>query len=844
MHGLSCPSSTMADSGVFVGPLLAEFRLPCTQWPGSMHDPDLNRIRGASERQYISTSKNNLSSPAPDKEKMNPKLSVKEVFDHTKKTIDELFMSYGSAAGSIGILKDGKRHFLNVGAKEALGISSAPEEGANDEHTAYLISSMTKPIIALAVGIMVSNRDYGVSLDTPVKDIITELKGKTFLRHARRELTIADLLDHRAEFIRCTNLWETPDGHIPWQTMDPVISLLKHLPPSEKFKRAEDFIHARNYSNEGFALAAAIIEKTTGMSWPKFVEEKVLDPLEMYETWPSMSDRQARGQNQHHRVLAPRAQGRPPQQMAGSYSVLADRTIRALQADYPDEGRLGYAKIHKHVGSKAYYPPTYTKVPRCKAGWARDGTCKSTPIGAAAGMLSSVDDLLKLYAVLLQVFGATDDSGKSGMPNVVGTDDDKQSLLLNRSRRELKQLLECDPVGQSPSLREVYRGMATVKEHIYDMMQADETCAYAAGWNTIGLPWSPEHVVEHAEKPHAVNQQRWPGADGDNARRFERAMKALGKNDIEASREWRFFQESNSGSTANTSSSALSKLDKGFRRDNNKQQPQQNLALYHGGNMVGATSFCMLLPTENMAVVVLCDTRGFFLDAANMTGMLLADCLFRGSLKNDVEARCKLAREMARHIAASYLHDVLAYNWELSNRYVEAQTVYTTEEMTALGKACSGTYQLTEHVFVEVLLVTGLRPPSGAAMLKIRLYGRGRAYVLRLADPSERFEDAISKGMITMCFAAHMDDALLATGVGGNNRLHAREFMVTFRTAAARGGKDDHQFPELVWDFERGRTGPDPQGHFTFRRVPGPLTKIAWGDWDESKPDASDCNFV
>jgi hypothetical protein len=49
---------------------------------------------------------------------------------------------------------------------------------------------------------------------------------------------VADLLDNRTEFMRFTNLWEGPNGDIPWTTMKPIFSLLSHPPPTTNTRTA------------------------------------------------------------------------------------------------------------------------------------------------------------------------------------------------------------------------------------------------------------------------------------------------------------------------------------------------------------------------------------------------------------------------------------------------------------------------------------------------------------------------------------------------------------------------------------------------------------------------------
>ncbi|KAK4228657.1 hypothetical protein QBC38DRAFT_474444, partial [Podospora fimiseda] len=161
-----------------------------------------------------------------------------------------------------------------------------------------------------------------------------------------------------------------------------------------------------------------------------------------------------------------------------------------------------------------------------------------TPLGAATGMMSCASDLTKFYSHFLRVYNS------------------REQAFIERTQFE--------------------EGVLTLWKHILEESVQDRATAYCGSWyiadhvllvvvhslvklflltvifnrNITSIPWKP------SEKP------RWPGADGDNVWRLQ-SMSASGD-------EWRFFQ----------TPTVLG---------NNKR-----LALHHGGNMIGATSFCFL----------------------------------------------------------------------------------------------------------------------------------------------------------------------------------------------------------------------------------------------------------
>ncbi|KAK0742804.1 beta-lactamase/transpeptidase-like protein [Schizothecium vesticola] len=196
---------------------------------------------------------------------------------------------------------------------------------------------MTKPIIALAVAIMSIDKAYPVDLTAEVARVFPELAKRTFLRHAGRELTVADLLDNRTEF-----MWFTSDG--------------------------KDFVNARNYSNEGFALAAAILEKSTGIPWPEFVRQQILQPLAMTNTFAGLTADEER-----------RVSG----QMAKSFSVSAEGPLADLR-----EMRKYVRRDFRGIESLPISPSQASRATPQR---------KASPLTTAAGIVSTVSDLLIFY---------------------------------------------------------------------------------------------------------------------------------------------------------------------------------------------------------------------------------------------------------------------------------------------------------------------------------------------------------------------------------------------------------------------------------------------------------------
>ncbi|KAK0673099.1 beta-lactamase/transpeptidase-like protein [Cercophora samala] len=611
----------------------------------------------------------------------------------TSRILETIFRESGNVGASIGLLEDGNCTFGNLGTR-AVDDGQPPTE-----NTTYLISSMTKPFLGLAISLLVADEKYDICFETPVKDVLPELEGKTMLVSdpMDTELTIAHLLAHRSEFLKCTNLWESPDGFVPWTTIDPVLSLLRQMPLSGQHM-ARPFDNRRNYSNECFALLGEIIERTVSIPWGRFVTEKILRPLQLTNTFTGI----------------PRDHLQDRNNFVASHTVKVDGLISGghQQPNMRSRNRTEVPKVE----------PLMTQP--SQASFSNDAY-EQSPLGAAAGMLSSAKDLLQFYDRFIKAFHR-----------------------LSVEKHELDH-------GTS----EIERGMITWWKHILSRTQPGDSI-YAGGWNTTQIPWSS------CDLNHC-----WPGSDGDNARRLQSAIQCTPDDAaLTANRMWYFFQQLSGG---------------------------KKLALSHGGNMVGATSFCFLVPSLNQAVVVLCNTRGFYLDAANMTCMFLADALARKVTDlRTIKNLCGHLDTIIRLVKGDYIHHLGLYETKLEDEY--PQLAWASD-----FAACVGKFQLVPGVFAEI-------QGHAREALKFRLYGKGFEYPLRV-----RYDCSTASSEVTMTFAMSMKD-LVPLGVGGNNRLNIRDFELVFRGRDGSG----RLFGEFVWAFDRAGVHADGDvSAFAWKRV-------------------------
>ena len=131
--------------------------------------------------------------------------------------------------------------------------------------TQYRIGSLTKTFVAVLV---MRLRDEGkLALDDKLEDLLQDAP--------IRGVTIAQLLSHTAGLASETPppWWERSPGDARPELADIVDPGLKH-PPGHRF----------HYSNPGFGLLGAVVERLRGRPWPDVLQDEVLDPLEMART--------------------------------------------------------------------------------------------------------------------------------------------------------------------------------------------------------------------------------------------------------------------------------------------------------------------------------------------------------------------------------------------------------------------------------------------------------------------------------------------------------------------------------------------------------------------------------
>jgi CubicO group peptidase (beta-lactamase class C family) len=168
-------------------------------------------------------------------------------------------------SGSVLVSRGGETLFAR-----GYGLANAEHQVPNTPQTKFRLGSITKQFTAMAV--MILSEQGKLRLDDPVGKHLDDAPG------AWAGVTIHHLLTHTSGVPSYTSDPDYPKQMSRPETVRSMIARFRDRPldfePGEKFA----------YSNSGYFLLGAVIEKVTGESYEAFLKEAVFDPLGMKDT--------------------------------------------------------------------------------------------------------------------------------------------------------------------------------------------------------------------------------------------------------------------------------------------------------------------------------------------------------------------------------------------------------------------------------------------------------------------------------------------------------------------------------------------------------------------------------
>jgi len=157
------------------------------------------------------------------------------------------------------------------------GWKNRAEQIPADPHSLFKIASIGKLYEAVSIAKLV--HDGRLSLDKTLIDYFPELGGR--IEYAD-SITLKMMVQHRSgipSFTDQPGFWSSE-----FQNDDEVLELALDLPAL--FEPGEDY----HYSNTNYFLISRLIERVTGESEQQFIRERILEPLELENTFGSIHE--------------------------------------------------------------------------------------------------------------------------------------------------------------------------------------------------------------------------------------------------------------------------------------------------------------------------------------------------------------------------------------------------------------------------------------------------------------------------------------------------------------------------------------------------------------------------
>lgn len=173
------------------------------------------------------------------------------------------------AGASIAIVKDGK-----VIHSKGYGVADFNTQKPVNENTNFQIASNTKAFTTTALAIL--EEEGKLKWTDKVKDHIPEFK--MYNDYVTQNFNIQDLLTHRSGLgLGVGDLMFFPDGSD--FTISDVVTSFQHFKPTSAFRTQFD------YDNLLYIVAGEVIARTSGMSYELFVQKRIIQPLQMNNSY-------------------------------------------------------------------------------------------------------------------------------------------------------------------------------------------------------------------------------------------------------------------------------------------------------------------------------------------------------------------------------------------------------------------------------------------------------------------------------------------------------------------------------------------------------------------------------
>ncbi|KAL8708942.1 MAG: hypothetical protein Q9220_006274 [cf. Caloplaca sp. 1 TL-2023] len=184
-----------------------------------------------------------------------------------KPTIQQILKLSGTVGMSYGILHEGK-----VVHTESFGFRDYGKKLSVDEKTIFPICSLTKAMLASAIGILVE--DGKLSWETKVKDVIPDFR--THSQELHHSATILDFLSMRSG-MQQYGAWLQSQNNVIFPREDSMKII-------NSFKQTQPLRQGFQYDNWAYELLSHVFPNTVGEDWGMFCSDHLFRPLGLGKT--------------------------------------------------------------------------------------------------------------------------------------------------------------------------------------------------------------------------------------------------------------------------------------------------------------------------------------------------------------------------------------------------------------------------------------------------------------------------------------------------------------------------------------------------------------------------------
>lgn len=179
--------------------------------------------------------------------------------------VERAMKEFNVAGVAVAVVKDGK-----IIHEKGYGVKSVDTKQAVNEFTDFQIASNSKAFTTAALAILVE--EGKISWKDKVKTHIPEFK--MYNEYVTENFLVEDLLTHRSGLgLGVGDLMTFPDGAD--FTIKDVLNSFQY------FKSVSAFRTQFDYDNQLYIVAGEVIARVSGMSWEKFVQTRIMQPLKM-----------------------------------------------------------------------------------------------------------------------------------------------------------------------------------------------------------------------------------------------------------------------------------------------------------------------------------------------------------------------------------------------------------------------------------------------------------------------------------------------------------------------------------------------------------------------------------